>query len=216
MLRSRGGTITVILAALAMAFAGSPAFAHTTRPRAHAAPAARVAVPRVDVGGTNDWCENQSGLCLRDPSDGGTGTSVLASTDTNSNAEDWQLVRDTGRCANALVTSSCPGGWVSSAFRGFTLVVLKNVGQGTLCIRTPASNGYTAVMGACDENPGPEISSAFVWAQFSSGIYGFDSVAASNAFSTQEWLTGGTTNNSTVFDKPGGATGNGEWFALGS
>ena len=69
-------------------------------------------------------------------------------------------------------------------------------------------------MGTCDS--GQEISSAFVWAQFSSTVYGFDSVDASNAFSTEEWLTGGTTNNSTVFDKPGGATGNGEWFALGS
>jgi hypothetical protein len=153
---------------------------------------------------------------LRDPSDGGTGTNVLASTLSNSNAEDWKLIKDGDRCANGLITSSCPGGWVSSNFRGFFIVVIQNVGQGTLCIRINPQG--TAVMGACDTGPrgNNEISSAFVWAQFSSTVYGFDSVDASNTFGTEEWLTGGTTNDSNVFVKPGGATGNGEWFALGS
>jgi len=182
---------------------------------ANAAPAPRMTSPRVDFGGANDWC-NPTGfqLCLRDPSDGGAGTTVVASFHSDSNAEDWKLISDTGRCAGGTVTSSCPGGWVSSNFRGFPILVLKNVGQGTLCIRTAATTNFVAKMGTCDS--GNEISSAFVWAQFGNGTFGFDSVDASNVFSQQEWLTGASANDSTVSDNPGGVTAFGEWLPTGS
>ena len=171
--------------------------------------------PPVDIGGTNDWCNVQSGLCLRDPSDGGAGTVVESSTRGSSEAEDWKLILDTGRCPNGTVTSSCPGGWVSSHFNGFPLVVIKNVGQGSLCIRTAAGTQFVGVMGTCDS--GQEISSAFVWAQFGSGgPFGFDSVDASNSFNTQEWLTGSTIDNSEVFDNPGNATTLSEWLETSS
>jgi hypothetical protein len=135
---------------------------------------------------------------------------------SSSDSEDWKMILDTGRCANAIVTRSCPGGFISSVYQGsgVQLVVLKNAGQGTLCIRTAADTQYTAKMGPCDS--GQEISSAFVRVQTGSGEYEFVSVDVSNAFGTFERLAGGSMNNSPVFDDPAGGSGNIDWFALGS
>lgn len=200
------GRLSIIVAILLPAFFIAGA-------NANAAPAARVTVPRVDTG-INDLCDGGPGLCLRDPSNGGTGTPVLTSTLSSSNAEDWKMILDTGRCPNGTVTSSCPGGFISSVYgsQHLPLVVLKNVGQGTLCIRTAAGTQYKAEMGTCDS--GQEISSAFVQVQIGSGEYEFVSVGASNAFGTFERLAGGATNNSQAFDDPAAGSGNIDWFAL--
>lgn len=197
--------LSIILAILLPAFfiAGATA---------NAAPAARVAVPRVNVS-ADDLCDEGSfaDLCLRDPSDGGEGTPVLITTPGSSNAEDWKILRDTGRCANAIVTSSCPGGFVSSVDQGLTLVVLQNVGQGTLCIRAAADTQYDAQMGPCDS--GQEISSAFV--EVSSGASAsFLSVDVSNAIGTFEYLAGedaANNDNSQAFISPVDGSGNTGW-----
>ena len=182
---------------------------------ANAAPA-RI-TPRVDAVGPGDWCGEQTQLCLRDPSDGGAGTTVLASRKSESDAEDWKLVRDTGRCPDAKVSSSCPGGWISSHYVNATIFVLKNVGQGSLCIRTSAATQYVAKMGACDT--GNELSSAFLafTVEGVPGAWVFESVDASNALGQFEWLTGGNSNDSTVFDKPGvPITALSEWQLISS
>jgi hypothetical protein len=188
---------------------------------ANAAPAARV-MSRVSLPGTNDWCVpqtlDQTQLCLRDPSNGGTGTAVLESSPSASNAEDWNVISDSGRCPNSVVTLACPGGWVSSNLLGDTIVVLQNAGQGSLCLRTAATQ-FKAVMGACDENPNPEISSAFALSPISipqcSRAFAFDSIDASNTLSNFEFLASGPSNNSQVFDSSSGSESS-EWCEFSS
>ena len=198
-----------MLRRLCIAAAGILPALFITSANANAVPAPTIMTPHIDVGGVNDWCGTQIALCLRDPSDGGAGTTVVASGQSASGSEDWRIILDTGRCTNAVVTSTCPGGWVSSHFAGSPIVVIKNVGQGTLCIRTAADTQYVAKMGTCDS--GNDISSAFVLHSIATGEFGFDSIDASNALNQQEWLSMGTSNDSTVFDRPGGITIVSEW-----
>jgi hypothetical protein len=187
---------------------------------AHAAHTPRITSPRVTFGGSNDLQDAFSTFFMRDPSDGGEGTSVVASFGSSSDAEDWRLIKDTGRCPGATVSSICPGGWISANFSGSTIVVIKNVGQGTLCVRTAADTNYTAKMGPCDTGPigtggNNEISSAFILG--GPPGFEFDSVVASDAFMQDEWLTStGTTNDATVFDQPGGFTNAGIWTPASS
>jgi hypothetical protein len=44
-----------------------------------------------------------SGLYMRDPSDGGTGTEVVTSGLSASNAEDWVVYQDINRCIGIVV-----------------------------------------------------------------------------------------------------------------
>jgi hypothetical protein len=107
-------------------------------------------------------------LCLRDPSDGGTGTPVLASAINANNSEVWSTITDTSRC-RGVVTENPPCPFTDTnldgQFEGKTIVVLKQETTG-LCLRIPGATGL-GVMGACDT--GNEPSTAFVFDVLCSG-----------------------------------------------
>lgn len=147
---------------------------------------------------SSDWGNYVTGLFWRDPSDGGAGTNILDSYQSNSNAEDWTVQTDP-RCGGQ-VTTNCPGGSISQDFVGRPIVTIKNNGQGSLCIRTAASTSWQAVMGTCD-NGGSQLepSSAFVQG-FDSfvGGYRYYSVAYGLANTTEAALRSYTTADSNL------------------
>jgi hypothetical protein len=97
---------------------------------------------------TFEWGDDYWGDFWRDPSNGGLNTNILASTGSTSNAEDWSLQAN-GTCGGT-VTSTCPGGWLSANIRGFAIVTLRNIGQGSLCMGIDAANLWLAKMATCD------------------------------------------------------------------
>jgi hypothetical protein len=158
-------------------------------------------VPQASAGATPlltnftyDLQNDYSALYMRDPSDGGTGTTVESSNFTTSNAEDW--VNQTAGTCGGVVTSTCPGGWISANLRGLTIEVLKNLGQGSLCVAARSSDNWVAKMRSCSDT-----SAAFVERASVCGVFQdteLFSVDWNNSHSDGGFVIGNPTLNSAV------------------
>lgn len=100
-----------------------------------------------------EWCEDSAGLCMHDPNGGGIDTVVVTAADNGKDSFDWAL-NSNGTCGGT-VTSTCPGGWLSSNESGDAIVTLKNIGGSNtnntdLCIGFSNSTGWAGKMKTCN------------------------------------------------------------------
>jgi hypothetical protein len=154
---------------------------------------AQPAATALDASSPVNLCDAGNFLCMRDPSDGGTGTHIVTSALNGSNAEEWEIHEDT-RCPFGLVSSNCPGGFISQTY-GATmplLVVISNYGAAgnsvSDCIKANQASSFKALIGSCDSSGTDEIASAFVELPFD-GNFEFVSVSYGNDNSVIEYLT---------------------------
>ena len=127
-------------------------------------------------------------LCLRDPSDGGTGTTVVANTNGTSDSFDWTTPTITQRCNNGRVTDTCPftSTYLDGLYEGKLIVNIKQeVSGGCVRFASVTSNG---VIGTCDT--GSEPSAAYV----------FDVLCSGNC---NEYVNVKTTNDAVQMGGPG-------------
>lgn len=134
---------------------GNPSYAlsHPSAPRL-ASPRVFPSLAAARRASQYEWADFYHAGYMRDPSDGGINTHVLASAFSTSNAEDWYLIQANPGCGNT-VTASCPGGPISNAFsgalRGDAFALLENVGApGSLCYGANAQGSWIGTMGTCD------------------------------------------------------------------
>lgn len=147
----------------------------------------------------NDYYTSQ---CIRDPSGGGAGTTVLNSGCDASDAEDWEWAVSY-YCSGGVVTSNCPGGPISADFRGAALITWRNLALGfaTGCFHTNDSTSWTAVMvSSC----GDASTSYVVLANYGgSGQYAFVSVKADTEDGCLYYLDDDGASNSALFADEG-------------
>jgi hypothetical protein len=109
----------------------------------------------------HDWENSVSSLAWQDPGSGGSGTDVLAGTDSASAKFDWSVAQDPSRCGG-IVTASCPGGSISAHDVGKSIVTIKHSGS-SLCMGADASTSWNVTMQACDRKSAPNLATAFVY-----------------------------------------------------
>ena len=166
--------ILIILAVLAATVGSISATVASAAPRHPAILAIYTGICNIDT----------PSLCMRDPSDGGTGTVVVGSAPSLSDSEEWAVQQDTSRCGG-VVTETCPffDTGIDSLYEGKQVVVIRQeVVQ--KCIRLPAASGASAVIGTCDT--GSEPSSAYVFNVLCGGTCNtYIAVDATNAAHTE-------------------------------
>jgi hypothetical protein len=160
----------------------------------------RTNVPQASAGSTLlssftfDLQNDDSGLYMRDPSDGGTGTTVESSAFTTSNSEDW--FNQVSATCGGTVTSTCPGGWISANLRGDQINSLKNTGQGSLCLAARAGDNWVAKMRSCGDTSAQFVERASVCG--STQDTELFSVDWNNSHSDGGFVIGNPTLNSSV------------------
>jgi hypothetical protein len=141
------------------------------------------------ASGPYNICANvtSQSICLRDPSDGGSGTPVEISAISDLDSEEFSLITDS-RCGGTVTdgsdgTTPCPftDTNIDKMFNGKPIYVLKQE-TSKLCVRIDLSSGL-GVMGDCDAPPTlSEPSSAFVFDVLCGGsCNAYVSVGATNS-----------------------------------
>ncbi len=167
------------------------------------------------TGCVTSFCDQGAGYCMRDPSDGGSGTTVLGSSLSGDNAMKWTVVQDSSRCGGR-VQSGCPfnSSSLNTKYNGKQIVVLKQYTTG-LCLRAAASTQWNAEMGTCDT--GSEVSSAFVFDVLCGGsCNAYVSIDMANAYNTDAGLQTTNVGNQAVYaalDNIGNAWA--DWYCTG-
>jgi hypothetical protein len=135
--------------------------------------------------------------CIRDPSGGGAGTTVLNSGCSTSNAEDWEWATSY-YCTSGKVTSDCPGGPISTYFLNGALITWRNLalGYSNGCFHTNDSTSWTAVMvPSCGD-----ASTTYAVVLNSAGTaYAFVSVKADTEYGCLYYLDNNGVSNSALF-----------------
>lgn len=125
---------------------------------------------------------------------------MLNSGCSTSNAEDWEWATSY-YCSGGAVTSTCPGGPISTYFGGAALITWRNLALGFSngCFHTNDSTSWTAVMvPSCGD-----ASTTYAVVQSSIGDYAFVSVKADTEYGCLEYLDNDGVSNSALFADEG-------------
>jgi hypothetical protein len=88
-------------------------------------------------------------LCARNPSSGPTGTALVVSVYSGTNAMKWKPVLVTAECGG-FVTAACPTVQLGTRYRNDPIYEFKNLGSGD-CLGANVSGNFIVMMKTCGD-----------------------------------------------------------------